>query len=100
MLSREEKNKRINQLWKRLASGDADAISAVILLLEKDLLKLAMKYLLNEQDANAVVNESFMKIFDNARKVRHRNNFVRLDEDYCRQFLFESSKKKTKMRSV
>lgn len=74
MLSSEEKNKRINQLWKRLASGDADAISAVILLLEKDLLKLAMKYLLNEQDANAVVNESFMKIFDNARKVRHRNN--------------------------
>lgn len=74
MLSGEEKNKRINQLWPKLVCGDADAISDIMLLVEKDLVKLAMKYLLNEQDANAIVNESFMKIFDNVRRVRHCKN--------------------------
>jgi len=70
MLTREEFNNKIVQLWPQVMTGNAHAISAFIALAKKDFHSLAKKFLVNAQDVNAVVNEAFIKILDNAKKIK------------------------------
>ena len=74
MILVEEKNNRINQLLPMLRVGDSQAITSVIALLEKDLQKLAMKFLVNTQDAEIAVNESLYKFFQKINRLKNEVN--------------------------
>jgi len=74
MISNEERNNRINELLPLIKDGDSQAIASIIALLEKDLQKLAMKYLLNVQDAESVVYATFYKFFSRINKLKNEKN--------------------------
>jgi RNA polymerase sigma factor (sigma-70 family) len=99
-MTREEER----EIIRRVKGGDVDAFEALVLANQKQVYTLAFKMLGNEQDANDVSQEAFLKAYRALDSFREDSKFsvwlYRLTSNLCIDFLRSRSRRQAISLSV
>lgn len=92
-------NKQITQLLVEWRSGNERALNELMPLVHDNLRQLAGKYMRNENaghtlQATALVNEAFLKLFDNSVTWQNRAHFLAIAARSMRQILVDHARSK------
>ncbi len=66
---------QIEDLIKLCASNDSDAQKQLFIIYYSKLMTICLRYTDNQDDAKDVLNESFLKIFQNIQSFNHQGSF-------------------------
>ena len=90
-------NETENQLLKGLKSGDRASQSEFYKLYYGKMIPVAIRYTSSKEDANEVLNTSFLAVFRSIHKYKFKGSFEgwvrtivkRTSIDYCRKYVYK-----------
>ncbi len=87
-LQRRQESHEADQVIRRFLEGDEQAFTEIVRQWETKVFNLAWRYMGNREDAQDVVQETFLSVFKSAKNLRDPNSFstwlYRITLNHCR----------------